>query len=272
MEDTGVQEVEVRLGEEAPMVFAGKKKKRRRKEPAFLAELDAEIAAGGVGGPGREPGVVGGLGRSAEETERVISAPETPPDGGSGLGWVRGTESSEERAQRVTPEWQEYEYSDLLERIFVRTRKRGGAVGGAGGSGSRCVLDPVQVIKLGTKKSGFVNFGKIVGQMRRDPGHVKRFMEVELGTSGTLDGLGYLVFKGKFGRGEVEAVLRRYIREYLRCRTCSGYSTRLEKDKATRLTFMVCDGCSARSTAGTIEDGFSALTEKRSRVRRREGN
>ncbi len=234
-------------GEIEPMLFAGKKKKKkRRKEPTFLADIDEATA----------PVVETTDGASGEavargEEERVIITPET-----------------------IDGEWQEHEYSNLLERVYAKMRKREGVAGGdgPGGGRSRFVVVPPQVIKLGSKKSAFANFSKVCEQIGRDPLHIKRYLEVELGSTGTLDGQGFLVFRGKFGRGEMEAVLGKYIREYVRCKTCRGYSTRLERDKATRLTFLVCDGCSARSTTGNIEDGFSALTEKRSRIRRREGN
>lgn len=234
-----------------PMLFAGKKKKKkRRKEPTFLADF---------GGAAEVPAAV--VEEEAVVEEGVVAG--ATPDAGEGA------------EAGATPEWEEYPYLDMLEQVYVRLRKRGmpGVDGGGPGGGrSRFVVVPPQVIKLGSKKSGFANFSKVCEQIGRDPVHIKRYLEVELGTSGTLDGMGYLVFRGKFGRGEIEAVLGKYIREYVRCRTCRGYSTRLERDKNTRLTFLVCEGCSARSTTGTIEDGFSALTEKRSRVRRREGN
>ena len=92
-----------------------------------------------------------------------------------------------------------------------------------------------------------------------------------MGTNSRVDGAGILVLKGRHGRREVESVLKKYIKEYVRCPTCGGHSTRFERDRATRLDFMVCNECSARSTVTAVEDGFTALTEKRSRIRRREG-
>jgi translation initiation factor 2 subunit 2 len=258
MADAGMQEaeaVEIVLGAGAPeLAFSGKKKKKKTKRKPFLAELADEQPLVGEHATSVDPPTLGVRG-----TERS----ESSQSGGSG-----------ERAQGVTPEWKEYEYSEMLELIYLKMRKRrmaGTAGGREGGPQTRFVVVPPQVVKLGSKKSGFVNFGKVCEQIGREPAHIKRYLEVELGASGTMDGQGVLVFRGKFGRGEVEVVLSKYIKEFVRCRTCRGYSTRLEKDKATRLTFLVCEGCSARSTAGAIEDGFSALTEKRSRVRRREG-
>jgi len=186
---------------------------------------------------------------------------------------VRETESHKEGSERLASEWRPYEYAEMLEMIYERMRKRGSSMFARGGyGGGQFVVQPPQVIRLGTKKSGFANFGEIAKSIGREQSHLQRFLDVELGTNSQLDGAGILVLKGKFGRGEVEKVLRGYIRQYVRCPTCGGHSTRIERDRATRLNFMVCNECSARSSMAEVEQGFRALTEKRSRIRRREGN
>ena len=230
-------------GGPAPLDLTGKKKRKKRKPFAPLAVAAVAAVAEPAAGEG-----------AAEVAPAAVGEPGV---------------------------WQETPYEELLERVYSRMRKRGygGAAGsGAGGGGGggeggrrRLVIHPPQVVKYGSKKSGFVNFAEIAGLLDREPSHLRQYLQAELGTSGTIDGAGVLVLKGKFGRGDVEAVLSRYVREYIRCRTCQGHSTRLDRDKATRLTFLTCNDCSARSTISMAMDGFSALTEKRSRVRRREG-
>ncbi len=133
------------------------------------------------------------------------------------------------------------------------------------------VLLPPQVYKAGSKKTCFSNFAEIAKRLSRAPEHLQEYLLVELGTSGTVDGAGSLLIKGKYGRGDVEGVMKRYIREYVRCQTCGSHDTRMERDKASRLVFLRCQACSAQSTVTKVKGGFSALTEKRSRVRRREG-
>lgn len=168
-------------------------------------------------------------------------------------------------------EWRPYEYIEMLEMIYDRMRKRGSGGFARGGDGMKRFVVPLpQVIKLGTKKSGFVNFGEISESLGREQSHIQRFLDVELGTTSRLDGAGTLVLKGKHGRGDVESVLKRYIKDYVRCRTCRGHSTRFERDRSTRLDFLVCNDCSARSSVTAVEGGFTALTEKRSKLRRQE--
>jgi translation initiation factor 2 subunit 2 len=47
--------------------------------------------------------------------------------------------------------------------------------------------------------------------MHRQPEHVIQFLFAEMGTTGSVDGSGRLVIKGRFQPKQVENVLRRYI-------------------------------------------------------------
>jgi len=49
--------------------------------------------------------------------------------------------------------------------------------------------------------------------MHRQPEHVIQFLFAEMGTTGSVDGSGRLVIKGRFQPKQVENVLRRYIGE-----------------------------------------------------------
>lgn len=52
--------------------------------------------------------------------------------------------------------------------------------------------------------------------MHRPSEHVIQFLFAEMGTTGSVDGMGRLVIKGRFQPKQVENVLRRYIGEFLR--------------------------------------------------------
>ena len=88
--------------------------------------------------------------------------------------------------------------------------------------------------------------------MHRQPEHVIQFLFSELGTSGSVDGGGRLVIKGRFQQKQIENVLRRYIGElnvfpteevksmlivaliplqveYVTCKTCKSADTLLTK-------------------------------------------
>merc|ERR1740127_324899 len=102
-------------------------------------------------------------------------------------------------------------------------------------------MKPPQVIRLGSKKSGFVNFIDICKIMHRQHNHVLAYLLSELGTSGQLDGTKTLVLKGRYQQKQMESVLRRYIREYVTCHTCKSPDTILAKEN--RVTFMTCETC-----------------------------
>ena len=55
----------------------------------------------------------------------------------------------------------------------------------------------------------------MLGRYRhRQPEHVIQYMFAEMGTTGSVDGSGRLVIKGRFQQKQIEHVLRRYIGEY----------------------------------------------------------
>lgn len=59
----------------------------------------------------------------------------------------------------------------------------------------------------------FANITDICRRMHRQPEHVIAFMLAEMGTTGSVDGGGRLVIKGRFQPKQIENVLRRYIGE-----------------------------------------------------------
>jgi len=157
----------------------------------------------------------------------------------------------------------DYTYEELLEHVFKIMRENGKIV--KPGEKRRFVMKPPQVIRLGSKKSGFVNFIEICKLMHRQHDHVLSYLLSELGTSGQLDGSKALVLKGRYQQKQMENVLRRYIREYVTCHTCKSPDTILSREQ--RLFFMTCEMCGARQSVSSIKAGFSAVVGKRSRIR-----
>lgn len=122
--------------------------------------------------------------------------------------------------------------------------------------------------------------------MNRQPEHVFAFILVELATTGSIDGNGRLVVKGRFQPKHIENLLRRYIgkknkffffllemtyffgfvAEYVKCHTCKKPETHLKKEN--RLVFMVCDSCGSTRTVMPIKTGFQATTRADRRAAR----
>jgi translation initiation factor 2 subunit 2 len=134
-------------------------------------------------------------------------------------------------------------------------------------------------MREGNKKSIFANIPEICKRMHRQPEHVIQFMFAEMGTTGSVDGSGRLVIKGRFQQKQIENVLRRYIGmishllsslyadlrhstvEYVTCKTCKSFDTLLTKEN--RIFFMSCMSCGSRRSVSAIKSGFQAQVGKR---------
>lgn len=100
------------------------------------------------------------------------------------------------------------------------------------------------MLKEGNKKTIFANLADICKKMHRQDEHVIAFLFAELGTSGSVDGSHRLVIKGRYTQKNMENVLRRYIVEYVTCKTCKSPDTLLAKEN--RIFFMNCQACGSR--------------------------
>nr|XP_061803511.1 eukaryotic translation initiation factor 2 subunit 2-like isoform X2 [Nerophis lumbriciformis] len=146
------------------------------------------------------------------------------------------------------PAWagseRDYTYDELLNRVFNIMREKNPDM--VAGEKRKFVMKPPQVVRVGTKKTSFVNFTDIC-----------KF--------GSIDGNNQLVIKGRFQQKQIENVLRRYIKEYVTCHTCRSPETILQKD--TRLYFLQCETCHSRCSVASIKTGFQAVTGKRAQLR-----
>uniref|UniRef100_UPI003AAEADC8 eukaryotic translation initiation factor 2 subunit 2-like isoform X1 n=1 Tax=Centroberyx gerrardi TaxID=166262 RepID=UPI003AAEADC8 len=165
------------------------------------------------------------------------------------------------------PAWagseRDYTYDELLNRVFNVMREKNPDM--VAGEKRKFVMKPPQVVRVGTKKTSFVNFTDICKLLHRQPKHLLAFLLAELGTSGSIDGNNQLVIKGRFQQKQIENVLRRYIKEYVTCHTCRSPDTILQKD--TRLYFLQCESCHSRCSVASIKTGFQAVTGKRAQLR-----
>ncbi|KAH6661723.1 eukaryotic translation initiation factor 2 subunit beta [Verticillium dahliae] len=129
-------------------------------------------------------------------------------------------------------------------------------------------IPPPQCVREGNKKTIFANIAEIAKRMKRTDEHVTQYLFSELGTSGSVDGSRRLVIKGRFQQKQIENVLRKYIIEYVTCKTCKSPNTELNKGE-NRLYFVNCNNCGSRRTVTAIKTGFSAqIGKRRCRVKR----
>ncbi|CAB1314500.1 unnamed protein product [Coregonus sp. 'balchen'] len=132
------------------------------------------------------------------------------------------------------------EEDDLLNRVFNIMREKNPDM--VAGEKRKFVMKPPQVVRVGTKKSSFVNFTDICKLLHRQPKHLLAFLLAELGTSGSIDGTNQLIIKGRFQQKQIE-------------------------NKDTRLYFLQCETCHSRCSVASIKAGFQAVTGKRAQLR-----
>ncbi|TKY86343.1 hypothetical protein EX895_004492 [Sporisorium graminicola] len=156
----------------------------------------------------------------------------------------------------------DYTYQELLGRVFKTLRSQNPALSG---DKKKFTMVPPQVARDGSKKTVFANVVDICKRMHRQPEHVIQFLFAELGTIGSVDGSQRLVIRGRFQPKQIENVLRRYITEYVICKTCKRPETKLSKEN--RIFFVTCEKCGSQRSVSAIKSGFQAQTGKRSKTR-----
>ncbi|KAF8540549.1 domain found in IF2B/IF5-domain-containing protein [Trichophaea hybrida] len=228
-------------GEFDPTVMKKKKKKKSTKEPV-ADSFDAQLAEAGV--VPRDAGEEG-----AEEAPAEIR-PEDAGDLIAGTGVWNSVSTVD------------LTYPLLLTRFFTLLRSQHPDLAGEGRRNYK--IPPPQVLREGNKKTIFANISDICKRMKRHDEHVTQFLFAELGTSGSVDGSKRLVIRGKFQQKQLENVLRRYILEYVTCRTCKSPDTDLKKGE-NRLFFVTCNSCGSRRSVAAIKTGFQATVGKRRR-------
>lgn len=208
--------------------FAGLKKKKKK-----VVELDPSLVEAGDG-------------------EDTLDDQVGEDEQGEGIVLGGATQYPWEGTDR------DYKYDELLGRVFNILRENNPDLAG---DRRRTVMRPPQVLREGTKKTVFVNFMDLCKTMHRQPEHVMMFLLAEMGTSGSLDGQQRLVIKGRFAPKNFEAILRRYINEYVICNGCKSPDTILSKEN--RLFFLRCEQCGSSRSVAPIKAGFVAQVGRR---------
>ncbi|GMH52389.1 hypothetical protein TL16_g10721, partial [Triparma laevis f. inornata] len=149
-----------------------------------------------------------------------------------------------------------YEYEDLLHRVVKILHDKNPELI----EKKRHSMKPPQLMRVGTKKTLWVNFQEICSMMKRPAEHVFQFFMAELGTEGSIDGNHRLVIRGKYVPKYIESLLRKYITEYVTCKMCRSANTELTKDTVSRLFFCSCTGCGSSRSVAPIRSGYHAAT------------
>ena len=90
------------------------------------------------------------------------------------------------------------------------------------------------------------NFETVHDRLARDPDHLMRFLQSELGTSAQIDDRGRARFTGDFKQRRVADALESYVEGFVTCSECGSPDTRLVDERGT--TVLKCDACGALSS------------------------
>jgi len=236
--------------------FSDLKKKKKKKKAnldmeAFEKELKSSSAVDPDADEDADPTPTADLDDDADLGDDPFANPSGDVPTSVGIGneaWLKSD--------------RDYLYPELLGRFYELLHQANPALLS---SSKRYTIAPPSIHREGTKKTIFANVTDICKRMHRQPEHVIQFLFSEMGTTGSVDGNGQLVIKGRFQQKQVENVLRRYIVEYVTCKTCKSPDTLLTKEN--RIFFMTCESCGSRRSVNTIKSGFQAQVGKRSRTR-----
>lgn len=130
------------------------------------------------------------------------------------------------------------DYEDQLDRALEETPDIEDA-------GSRFDVPDVNVRTEGNA-TVYENFQETVDRLDREPPHVMKFLQSELGTSAQIDERGRVRLTGDFRTERVSDALDSYVENFVRCQECGLPDTRLVKEKGT--TVLKCDACGALSS------------------------
>lgn len=254
-----------------------KKKKVKKAEDADGAEA-ADAGADGAEAPAEDNG---GLDLTLKKKKKK-KAPKEGDDFAAKLaaldldkegGEAHAEETPEEQIgdmEKGTGVWGHEEgkdipYTSLLHRFFGLLAQKNPDHASSGSKNYK--IPPPQCLREGNKKTIFANIPEICKRMKRTEEHLTAYLFAELGTSGSVDGSRRLVIKGRFQQKQIENVLRKYIIEYVTCKTCRSLDTELNKGE-NRLYFITCNSCGSRRSVTAIKTGFSAQVGKRRKMQK----
>ncbi|KAF3062552.1 putative eukaryotic translation initiation factor 2 subunit beta [Trichoderma lentiforme] len=248
-----------------------KKKKKKTKVEGVEADADAEDGAA----PAEDGGLDLTMKKKKKKVKKAEGAEEDEFTAKLKQLEVKDAEEAEEAAQEDegdmetgTGVWTHDEsktipYTMLLSRFFTVLSQKNPDHSLSGTKSYK--IPPPQCMREGNRKTVFANIADISKRMKRTEEHLTAYLFAELGTNGSVDGNRRLVIKGRFQQKQIENVVRKYIIEYVTCKTCRSPDTELNKGE-NRLYFITCNNCGSRRSVTAIKTGFSAQIGKRKKM------
>ncbi|MGH9992999.1 MAG: translation initiation factor IF-2 subunit beta [Nitrososphaera sp.] len=130
------------------------------------------------------------------------------------------------------------EYEELLKRLQGKLGNTARKVKG------RLEIPVPQIVWVG-RKTVFRNFMEFPKALRREPEKFLLYLNKELASAGYIAGE-RVIFIGRKTPSSFQALIDRYVKDYVQCPVCGSPDTRTEKIK--KLGFLICDACGAKSS------------------------
>jgi translation initiation factor 2 subunit 2 len=110
---------------------------------------------------------------------------------------------------------------------------------------SRLEIPTPEIFWVG-KNTIFRNFMDFPKALRRDPEKFLLYLNKELASAGYIAGE-RVIFLGRKTLSSFQALIDRYIKDYVQCPVCGSPDTHTEKIKP-RVAFLICEACGAKSS------------------------
>jgi len=107
---------------------------------------------------------------------------------------------------------------------------------------------PVVKGRVEGTKTIITNFAQICVVLRREKGHILKYLFKELATPGIIDGE-RVILNRKLSSAKINEKIASYANEFVICKECKKPDTELKKEN--RLTFIQCLACGAKHTVAT---------------------
>jgi len=127
------------------------------------------------------------------------------------------------------------DYETLLENAYKKVKK-------VVGTGDRFEMPKVEG-RFEGKKTVITNFFTVASKLRRDSGHLQKYLSKELAAAGVVDG-DRLVLNKKVPSAKINPKIEQYAKEFVICKECKKPDTELVKEG--RLTYLHCLACGAK--------------------------
>jgi translation initiation factor 2 subunit 2 len=110
---------------------------------------------------------------------------------------------------------------------------------------ARLEIPVPQILWVG-KNTIFRNFSEFPKALRRDPEKLLLYLNKELASAGYIAGE-RVIFLGRKTPSSFQALIERYVKDYVQCPVCSSPDTHTEKTKP-KVAFLICEACGAKSS------------------------